>query len=77
MPWHTKWGNFLRTLALPEEAEPWSLTTPRENLIEVGAKVVEYGNYVTLQLAEVAVPRRLFADILLLIDGLRPKPPPT
>jgi hypothetical protein len=39
--------------------------------------VVRHGRYVTFQLAEVAIPRRLFAEILQLIDGLRPKPAPT
>jgi hypothetical protein len=29
------------------------------------------------QLAEVAIPRWLFVEILRLIDGLRPKPAPT
>ena len=35
-------GNFLRTLALPEAVEHWSLTTLREKLIKIGAKVVQY-----------------------------------
>ncbi len=70
-------GNFLRTLALPDEVEHWSLTTLREKLIKIGAKVVRHGRYVTFQLAEVAISRRLFAEILRLIDGLRPKPAPT
>ncbi len=70
-------GNFLRTLALPDEVEQWSLTTLREKLIKIGAKVVRHGWYVTFQLAEVAIPRRLFAEILRLIDGLRPKAVPT
>ncbi len=65
-------GNFLRTLALPEAVEHWSLTTLREKLIKIGAKVVSHGRYVTFQLAEVAIPRPLLADILRLIDGLRP-----
>ena len=39
-------------------------------------KVVSHGRYVTFQLAEVAIPRDLFADILCLIDGLRPAPLP-
>ena len=69
-------GNFLRTLALPDEIEHWSLTTLREKLVKIGAKVVRHGRYVTFQLAEVAVPRRLFADILRLIDELRPAPLP-
>ncbi|MCH8111983.1 MAG: IS1380 family transposase [Proteobacteria bacterium] len=70
-------GNFLRMLALPDEVEHWSLTTLREKLIKIGAKVVRHGRYVTFQFAEVAIPRRLFAEILRLIDGLRPKPAPT
>jgi hypothetical protein len=36
-------GNFLRTLALPEAVEHWSLTTLREKLIKIGAKVVRHG----------------------------------
>ena len=45
-------------------------------LVKIGAKVVSHGRYVTFQLAEVAVPRALFAEILRLIDGLRPAPLP-
>ena len=41
-----------------------------------GAKVVRHGRYVTFQLAEVAISRGLFAEILLLIDRLRPAPLP-
>ncbi len=69
-------GNFLRTLALPQAVEHWSLTTLREKLIKIGAKVVRHGRYVTFQLAEVAVPRELFLKILSLIDDLRPRPAP-
>ena len=69
-------GNFLRTLALPEAVEHWSLTTLREKLIKIGAKVVRHGRYATFQLAEVATPRALFAEVLHLIDGLRPAPLP-
>jgi hypothetical protein len=64
-------GNFMRTLAMPKAAEPWSLTSLREKLIKIGAKVVSHGRYVTFQLAEVAVSRQMFADILSLIAGLR------
>ncbi len=63
-------------LALPEAVEHWSLTTLREALIKIGAKVVRHGRYITFQLAEVAVPRNLFQKILSLIDGLRPAPLP-
>ncbi len=52
-------------------------TTLREKLIKIGAKVVSHGRYVTFQLADVAVLRDLFRDILRLIDELRPKPAPT
>ena len=69
-------GNFMRTLALPKTVEHWSLTTLREKLIKIGAKVVSHGRYVTFQLAEVAMPRELFRKILRLIDGLRPAPLP-
>ena len=50
----------------------WSLPTLRERLI----KVVRHGRYVTFQIAEVAIPRGLFADILRRIDWLRRKPVP-
>jgi hypothetical protein len=66
-------ANFVRTLAMPERAEPWSLTSLREKLIKIGAKVVTHGRYVTFQMAEVAVSRNLFGKILRLIDGLRPR----
>ena len=42
---------------MPKTAEPWSLTSLREKLIKIGAKVVSHGQYVTFQMAEVAVPR--------------------
>jgi hypothetical protein len=69
-------ANFMRTLALPRKAEHWSLTTLREKLVKIGAKVVSHGRYITFQLAEVAVPRDLFRNILFLIDMLRPGPLP-
>ncbi|HEX2242205.1 MAG TPA: transposase, partial [Gammaproteobacteria bacterium] len=69
-------GNFMRTLALPKTVERWSLTSLREKLIKIGAKVVRHGRYVTFQLAEVAVPRRMFTDILSLIARLRAPPAP-
>ncbi len=67
-------ANFMRTLALPEEVEHWSLTTLREKLVKIGAKVVRHGRYVTFQLAEVAVSRSLFQNILERIDDLRRRP---
>jgi len=69
-------GNFMRTLAMPSGAEPWSLTSLREKLIKIGAKVVSDGRYVMFQMAEVAVPRQMFHDILRLIAQLRAPPAP-
>jgi hypothetical protein len=69
-------GNFMRTLALPKAADPWSLTSLREKLIKIGAKVVRHGRYVTFQMAEVAVSRQMFAEILMLIARLRAPPAP-
>ena len=40
------------------------------------AKVVSHGRYVTFQMAEVAVPRQMFQEILSLIAQLRPPPAP-
>jgi hypothetical protein len=67
-------GNFLRTLATPEAIAHWSLTSLREKLIKIGAKVVSHGRYVTFQMAEVAVPRSLFAAIMQRIAALRSPP---
>jgi Transposase DDE domain group 1 len=61
---------------MPKIAEPWSLTSLREKLIKIGAKVVSHGRYITFQLAGVTVPHRLFADILSLIARLRAPPAP-
>ncbi len=61
---------------MPEAVEHWSLTTLPEKPVKIGAKVVQHGRYITLQLAEVAIPRTMFVAILRLIDGLRPAPLP-
>ena len=39
-------GNFLRRLALPRKVSHWSLTTLREKLVKIGAKVVRHSRYV-------------------------------
>jgi len=69
-------GNFMRTLALPEAVKHWSLTSLKEKLIKIGARIVTHGRYVTFQMAEVAVPRGLFAEILRLIAEMRPRSAP-
>jgi len=62
---------------LPKPVQHWSLTTLREKLVKIGAKVTRHAKYVTFQLSEVAVPRRLFAAILDRIAQLSIPPPTT
>ena len=68
-------ANFLRTLALPKVIADWSLTSLREKVVKIGAKVIAHGRYLILQMAEVAVPRELFGRILDRIARLRPPDP--
>jgi hypothetical protein len=67
-------GNFMRTLAMPKTAEPWSFTSLFERLIKVGAKVVSHGRYVTFQMAKVAVPRQMFRKSCRSSPGYRRHP---
>jgi hypothetical protein len=69
-------GNFMRVLAMLRTAERWSLTGLGEELIKIGAKVVSHGRYVTFQMAEVAAPRQMFAEILSPIARLSLPPAP-
>jgi len=64
-------ANLLPSLALPNEVAHWSLTTLRERLAKIGARTVWHGRYVVFQLAEVAVPRSLFAANLRRLDWLQ------
>jgi hypothetical protein len=68
-------ANFLRTLALPDEVKHWSLTTLRDRLVKIGAKIVRHGRSIAFQMAEVMVPRALFQQILDAIAALRPEAP--
>jgi hypothetical protein len=56
---------------LPKPIRGWTLTTLREKLIKIGAKVVAHAKYLTFQMAEVAVPRQLFSRILERLTQLR------
>src|SRR5436853_664101 len=67
-------ANFFRTLVLPDEVERWSLTTLREKVVKIGAKVIAHARYTVFQMAEVALSRDLFRRILAMIDDLRPRP---
>jgi plasmid stabilization system protein ParE len=53
-----------------------SSVTHHDTEFEGGARIVRHGRYVVFQLAEVAVPRALFAEILRRVDQLRPKSTP-
>jgi hypothetical protein len=69
-------ANFLRTLALQEAVKHWSLTTLRDRLVKIGARIVRHGRSIAFQMAEVMVPRALVGQILSAIAALRPLPPP-
>jgi hypothetical protein len=68
-------GNVLRTLALPDEVKQWSMTTLRQRLVKIGARIVRHGRSITFQLAEVVVSRSLVQQILAALAALRPSPP--
>ncbi len=53
----------------------WSVTTLRQELVKIGAKVVRHAKYATFQTAKVAVPRELFAAILERIRRFGGPPP--
>ena len=70
-----------RTLSRPagsrvRSREPSLSSLRGEKLVNIGAKVVSHGRYVTFQMAEVAVARQMFADIPSLIARLRAPPAP-
>jgi hypothetical protein len=64
-------GNFLRQAVLPQLVRHWTLTTLREKLIKIGAKVARHSGKIVFQMAEVAVPRELFQTILERIGRLK------
>ena len=53
----------------------WSLSTLREKLSKIGAKVVRHAKYVTFRMAEMAVPRELLAAMLERIQWVGVPPP--
>ena len=55
--------------------ESCSLTTIREKVVKIGAKVIAHARDPFFQMAEVATPRDLFRRILVMIDDLRPPEP--
>ena len=66
-------ANFLRTLVLPTAIADWSLTSLRDRMIKIGTKAIRHARSIILQLAEVAVPRELWAEMLAAISAIRTK----
>ena len=66
----------LNPLTWTSPCEDWSLTSLKEKLIKIGAKVVRHDRYIAFQMVEVAIPRHIFQEILRLIAELRPLLPP-
>jgi len=74
-------GLFIRISAadrpsLVVNAQHLRLCFRPSHAIKIGAKVVSHGRYVMFQMAEVAIARQMFQEILRLIAELRPQPPP-
>ena len=67
-------GNFLRRLCLPKAVKHWSLRSLLVKLIKIGGRLVRHARRLVFQLAEVAVPRELFRQVLKRIDELRTVP---
>lgn len=63
-------GNFLRRLTLPKKIREWLPKTLQVKLMKIIAKVVRYSRYLIFQIAELAVPRALFCEILERISRL-------
>ena len=64
-------ANFLRTLVLPAAIADWSLTSLRERMIKIGTKAISHARSIILQLADVAVPRSLWSEMLANISNIR------
>jgi len=64
-------ANFVRTLVLPGSIADWSLTSLRDRLIKIGTKAIRHARSIILQLAEVAVPCELWAEMLTNISDLK------
>ena len=67
-------GNLLRRLCLPRAVKHWSLRSLQVKLIKIGGRLVRHARRLVFQLAEVAVPREVFRQVLERIGGLHPAP---
>jgi hypothetical protein len=57
--------------AVTGKNKQWSLWTLLTKLIKIGAKVARHSKYVTFQMAEVAISKEIFSEILFRINRLR------
>jgi hypothetical protein len=69
-----KFGQPLGGSTRPLKQGSPSTTSLDEKLIKLGARVLRHARYVSFQIAEVAILRNLCADILGLMEQLRPPP---
>ena len=67
-------GNFMRRLTLPESVKHWSLRSVQTKLIKMGGRLVRHARRLVFQLAEVAVAREVFRQVVERIAGLHPAP---
>ena len=67
-------GNLMRRLTLPESVKHWSLRSMQTKLIKMGGRLVRHARRLVFQLAEVAVSREVFRQVLERIAGLHPAP---
>jgi hypothetical protein len=63
-----------RSSSCPDPRRSRQLFQSEALALVIGAKIVSHGRYIAFQMAEVAIPRNLFAEILRLIAELRPPP---
>ena len=62
-------GNLLRRLCLPKAVKHWSLRSLQVKLIKIGGRLVGHARRLVFQLAEVAVSREVFWQVLQRIAG--------
>ena len=59
---------------MPKAIKDWSLRSVQVKLIKIGARLVRHARRLVFQLAEVAVPREVFRQVLERIGGLHVAP---
>lgn len=52
----------------------WTLTSLHERLVKTGTRLVRPGRYVIFQIASAALPRKVFAGIIGLINSCAARP---